>query len=855
MFGRRSLALVGAYGLLLAASHVYLHLEGRAAIEPEAPSVEVVDAAGQAIRIAYDDNRGAGPCLLLIHGNPGDSHAFRPLTAQFGEKFRIVAPDLPGFGRSTRQLDDYSIRAQAERVAALLDQLNLQHCHVAGHSLGGGVAIHLAALRPNQVRSLTLISSVGVQETELTGDYEINHALHGVQLAAITAALRLTPHFGVLGESGFSYGYARSFYDSDQRPLGSLLRGLRMPVFIVHGRGDGMVPVETALAAHRLAPRSRLLLLESDHFFLFRRPEVLADALREFLTSVESGNQILSLGGPVETPVESRQPLEGVALGVMLAVLAAATFVSEDLACIAAGLLVAHGRIAFPWAAGACFVGVFSGDLGLFAIGRGLGRWPALRRQARARLSADDLERAMAWVTRHRAAAVFLSRFTPGLRLPTYLAAGALGVPLLRFAGLLAVAALLWTPFLVGSGAFIGAAAARMSPSHWAVWSAVTVALFVSAPSAGRKAWKRRRRIAGAMKRLTRWEFWPQWITYIPVVVYMLWLAVKHRGATLFTAANPAFDGGGGLVGESKAKILRALELAGAPVARFITLAAHAPETERLATAEQFMRLNGLSFPIVVKPDVGERGKGVEIVRSLPQLSARLSSDDRKLIVQEYVGGAEYGVFYYRFPGEDSGAILSITEKRLPEVAGDGRSTFEELILADDRAMCLASLYLRNSSTPRDAVIPSGVRQRLVEVGSHCRGAVFLDAAELRSAALLARLDAISRNTPGFYYGRYDLRTPSAEALTRGEDFRVLELNGVSAESVNVYDPKLSLREAYWTLFLQWRVAFEIGARSRALGFRPTPLVELIAMVRAHWAETEPTVPPRTPMASTVQRA
>jgi hypothetical protein len=378
-----------------------------------------------------------------------------------------------------------------------------------------------------------------------------------------------------------------------------------------------------------------------------------------------------------------------------------------------------------------------------------------------------------------------------------------------------------------------------MSPSHWAAWSAVTIALLVSAPSAGRKAWKRRRRIAGALKRLSRWEFWPQWVTYIPVVSYVLSLAVKHRSATLFTAANPAFDGGGGLVGESKAKILKTLELAGAPVARFISLSAHSPETERLTTAEQFMRLNGLSFPIVVKPDVGERGKGVEIVPSLQQLRARLSSDDRKLIVQEYVEGPEYGVFYYRLPGEASGAILSITEKRLPEVAGDGRSTFEELILADDRAMCLVSLYLRNSSTPRDAVIPSGVRQRLVEVGSHCRGAVFLDAAELRSAALLARLDAISHNTPGFYYGRYDLRTSSAEALTRGEDFRILELNGVSAESVNVYDPKLSLREAYRTLYLQWRVAFEIGARNRAAGFRPTPLVKLIAMVREHWAETE----------------
>jgi len=87
------------------------------------------------------------------------------------------------------------------------------------------------------------------------------------------------------------------------------------------------------------------------------------------------------------------------------------------------------------------------------------------------------------------------------------------------------------------------------------------------------------------------------------------------------------------------------------------------------------MRCNGLQLPVVVKPDVGQRGSGVSIVRSLGQLQEYLKRAPYPIILQEYIPGEEYGVFYYRNPGDPRGRIFSVTEQRMPFLIGDGNRT------------------------------------------------------------------------------------------------------------------------------------------------------------------------------------
>jgi hypothetical protein len=173
-------------------------------------------------------------------------------------------------------------------------------------------------------------------------------------------------------------------------------------------------------------------------------------------------------------------------------------------------------------------------------------------------------------------------------------------------------------------------------------------------------------------------------------------------------------------------------------------------------------------------------------------------------------------------------------------VGGDGRRTLEELILADDRAVCLAPFFLRKLAARLAEVPAAGETVRLTELGTHCRGALFLDGwDEAWSDALEARLDALSRQREGFFFGRYDVRAPSAEALRARGEFRVLELNGVSSESTHIFDPKHSLWTGWRVLCAQWRLAFAIGAANRAQGARPAGWRELYRAINGHLGRTK----------------
>jgi hypothetical protein len=336
----------------------------------------------------------------------------------------------------------------------------------------------------------------------------------------------------------------------------------------------------------------------------------------------------------------------------------------------------------------------------------------------------------------------------------------------------------------------------------------------------------------GWLKRWARWEFWPPYLFYPPVVAYIAYLGIKFRNWTLFTAANPAIPAGG-FVGESKHQILEQLKDA-AEWLPSSTLVDCGTSYQRLAEAEEFMRAHGLQFPVVLKPDAGQRGSGVVIVRTLEQLRQYLTSSSFPTILQEYVTGEEYGVFYYRYPGSQRGRVFSVTEKRMPVLRGDGKRTLEELILADDRAVCMSDFYLRKNAVRAHEVPAPGESVQLVEIGTHCRGAIFLDGGETVTPQLEEVIDRIAKTFGGFFFGRFDIRVPSRHEFMEGRNMKIVELNGVTSEATHIYDPRLSLLDAYRVLFEQWRIAFEIGNLNRSRGVRPTPVVDLISLAREY---------------------
>ncbi len=340
-------------------------------------------------------------------------------------------------------------------------------------------------------------------------------------------------------------------------------------------------------------------------------------------------------------------------------------------------------------------------------------------------------------------------------------------------------------------------------------------------------------RLRARVARTARYEFWPRTVFYAPLVPVLLALAARHRSFTVFTAANthPAFPLGG-FVGESKHAILKDLppDLT-APHA----LIPPGPLDNRLNAILQHIEANAWTFPVVLKPDVGERGSAVKLVRTIDHARAALLACPDALLLQRFSPGPyEAGIFFVRTPSNPQGEIFSITDKVFPVLQGDGRSTLRTLIWSHPRFRMQARTFLARHERHLDTVIPAGQNFPLAFAGNHCQGTLFRSGSHLRSDALLASIRRAAGALPGFNFGRFDIRYRSVEELRQGTAFEIVELNGVLSESTDIYDPHSNLLSAYRTLIRQWRTAFTIGAHNRARGAAVPTLRHLISVARAH---------------------
>jgi membrane protein DedA with SNARE-associated domain len=512
--------------------------------------------------------------------------------------------------------------------------------------------------------------------------------------------------------------------------------------------------------------------------------------------------------------------------------LAAATLISEDLTAVLAGVLIAQGHIPAIGGVVACASGIYAGDLLLFIGGRALALG-ASRSARLARWLATGRARLGTAFGPHLGTLVVGSRWLPGARLPLYVAAGAAGCSARAFAWWSALAVALWTPLIV-------LASANLLPTwllvdSWAARVAVAAALvlLIRLLRSSVRLPYLSERIAAGVSRLWRWEFWPMWLFYAPVALYIAALIVKHRGFGVVAAANPGLQDGG-IVGESKHDILQRL-----PTEWTIPSARVQPGASEVRTWRFVHALlqRGWRFPLIFKPDVGQRGAGVKLVRSLEDARRYLRAERGAVVVQPYHSGPyEAGVFYYRMPWWSTGRILSITDKHFPSVTGDGRASLRDLVWADPRLRMQAHTFVTRHRVDIDRVPAPGERVPLGLAGNHCQGTLFRDGSHLITEPLEERIDRIARSYDGFYIGRFDIRYADVERFKAGEDLAIVELNGATAESTNIYDPDRSLASAYRQLFTQWSLVFAIGAANRANGAEAASIGRLIHLLRDHLA-------------------
>jgi hypothetical protein len=290
-----------------------------------------------------------------------------------------------------------------------------------------------------------------------------------------------------------------------------------------------------------------------------------------------------------------------------------------------------------------------------------------------------------------------------------------------------------------------------------------------------------------------------------------LWYALRERSLFYFSASNPGILTGG-MMGESKYQVLQLLPADVKPK----TLLVKSPSS--LKNVMALISSHGLSFPLIFKPDMGERGWMVRKIKNAIDMDRYLGEISIDFIIQELVDlPLEFGVYYLRFPDQENGFVSSITGKEFLSVVGDGKKTLAELIFEKDRARLQWDTLKIAYAERLDTVLPMEESIELVSIGNHCLGTTFLNKNHLISDKLSASFDRISKQVDGFYFGRYDLRCASLSDLENGR-VKVVELNGCGAEPAHIYHPGASLWKGIADLIVHGKNLYAISKANHQRG-------------------------------------
>ncbi len=799
---------------------------------------KLYDSSKRAVSKAWKNWRDGVPAhvpVLLLHGAALDGSSLDAMAREIvrtGAATRVIVPDLPGAGASSRDVADYSIESAAGEMFELLNALEIKEVNVLGFGNGGGAAIYMAHRAPERVKSLALVSSVGAQEFELLGNHIVNKIVYTFHLGFFKLVQDVFPHFGLMDAGNVNKAFARMLWDSDISELKKNLREWNGPLFLAHGENDLVTDIVAAQYTAKLAPQAETHFVPGGHHVFLNEPIALGDAYAAFLAKVAVPAEAKKLSRaepvPAGAPFPPIEAAHGVRVIVLMLVILVCTFVAEDPTCLASGLLVAQGLIDFVPAMLACLIGIFIGDSALYLIGRFLGR-PVLRKiPFKWLISEQEVDRMSDWFDKNPKgfALIVSSRFIPGSRVPTFVAAGIMRLNMGKLILLFFIAAAVWTPPLILLAEKVGAGVIDKF-KEWHHNAALIVICAILAlwllthyilPAF---TWRGRRRHVMMRRQWTRHEFWPNFILAIPPMCHYLWQAIVHRSFTLFTLANRGLGADGGLPAGSKfehyTKFLANKENAEVAAVSVKTIFVPVNETldNRFEKVLSLMAENAIAFPCIMKPDIGDGGVGVCVVRSREHMRNWLEVYPDAAVLQEYIGGNEYEVIWSRRPGRREGRIQTVVQKDFVVIKGDGERKLEDLIWADDKGVSNGKLFSKQNFRAAARVLAAGETYALAPIGSRIRGANFISRPELRAGTLADKIDRLADACGDVHYLVLDIRAADDAALVAGEGIRITGVKGAGATSSAIFDGYVRMGMAYSRAFRQVGYCFGIGAEVR----------------------------------------
>lgn len=544
------------------------------------------------------------------------------------------------------------------------------------------------------------------------------------------------------------------------------------------------------------------------------------------------------------------------------------TFVHEDVAILTAGFSYVEHGLPLLYAYFPVYLGLVSGDLVIYSLGRAAQTNSWLR----SKIIGPKVEKVKIWLGSNLVRMLILCRFTPvGLLFPTFVACGFFKIPFKRFASISLIAGALYSSLLLTVIILFG----DIVLTHLGLWAWLSVALLLIGFALWNSYRYRRKMSKGNsigeessfslttkrytssdkqkfngmpltndLKKMTSpAEGVPNRYLYIPMIIRWILLGIRYHSLTLPSVSNPMIETGG-FMGESKGAVM---DQVGKEqrfwLAEYVYFQLESADSQKeLQKATGLMEKEGLTFPVVAKPDIGSNGFGVNLIEDAGHLLKYIASFpcEAKMILQRPVNhDGEAGIFYLRYPGQPEGKIYSITLRYFPFVKGDGTSSLAKLLQNDPRTKMRVGFYFGErsdhigfSKEDMDRVPSDGELIRLSFIGSLRTGGLYRDGTYLVTPALTSQINAIAKSMPEFYYGRFDIRFESVEMLKEGKGFSIIEINGAGAEAIHAWDPDVSFLGLYREFFKAQSILFRIGSLNRSRGFKPMPVIEFLKAIR-----------------------
>ncbi len=316
--------------------------------------------------------------------------------------------------------------------------------------------------------------------------------------------------------------------------------------------------------------------------------------------------------------------------------------------------------------------------------------------------------------------------------------------------------------------------------------------------------------------KLTQYEYYPMWAFYFPLFPYFFIKGILKGNLFYFTNANPGVDKFGGLFFDSKDDIDKQLPQTLRPNAFLVQPNLTQNELKSIIKKEQ------LSYPIIIKPDKGERGKGVLKLKNESDLFTELNKIEMPHLVQEYIPFLlEFGVFIVYLPLENRFKITSLTEKKFFEVVGNGKHTISELIRQKNRGVVFYNELKENSSLNFETILKLNETIIIHTHGNHCKGTQFIDRRMEVTTKMEAKFNELMFSLNGFYYGRFDIKVKSIADLETFEQLKIIEFNGVAAEPIHIYDSRIGYFKSLFTFIHHWQYLSKISIYLKQKGYKP----------------------------------